>query len=39
MYSNFIIFGNMSQKFWPDMLLFFINGQFGQIKKITFSEN
>jgi len=22
-------FGNMSQKLWPKMLLFFINGQFG----------
>jgi len=26
----------MSKKLWPNMLLFFVNGQFGQIKKNHF---
>jgi len=26
---NFMTFGNMSQKLWPNMSFFFVNGQFG----------
>jgi len=28
---NFMTFGNTSKKLWPNMLLFFVTGQFGQI--------
>jgi len=28
----------MSQKLWPNILLFFINGQFGQIRKNHFFQ-
>jgi len=31
-------FGNMSQKLWPNMLLFFLNGQFGQFGKNHFFQ-
>jgi len=36
---KFETIGNTSQKLWPNMLFFFINGQFGQIEKITFFKN
>jgi len=35
---NFMTFGIISQKLWPNMLLFFVNGQSGQIKKSLFPK-
>jgi len=31
--QNFMTFGNMSQKLWPNMLLFSLGGKFGHTKK------
>jgi len=35
---KFRTFGKMSKKLWPNMLLSFINGQLGQLEKITFQK-
>jgi len=35
---NFMTFGNTSQKLWPNTLLFFVTGQFGQIRKNQFFQ-
>jgi len=36
---NFMTFGIMSQKLWPNMLLFFVNGQSGLVRKNHFFHN
>jgi len=33
---KFMTFGNMSQKLWPNILLFYVNGQSKQINKNHF---
>jgi len=33
---KFRTFGNMSQKLWPNMLFFWVNGPSGQLKKKHF---
>jgi len=35
---KFRTFGNMSQKLWPNMLLFFVNEWFRQIEKNHFFQ-
>jgi len=36
--ENFMTFGNMSKKLWPNMLFFSMSGQFGQIKNHFFQK-
>jgi len=35
---KFMTFGNISPKLWPNMLFFFVNGQFGEIRKNHFFQ-
>jgi len=35
---KFKTFGNMNQKLWPNMLLFFVNGQFKYIEENHFFQ-